>query len=56
VLLAISFTLGALYGWRAATVRGGDQLDRLQWAAVHGIVFTLAALALSILAARLGWI
>ncbi len=56
MLLAIAFALGALYGWRAAGRRDGDTLDRLQWAAVHGIVFALATLALSILAARLGWI
>jgi hypothetical protein len=43
MLLLIAFTLGALYGWRKAKLRGGDRLDLLQYAAVHGILFTLLA-------------
>ena len=54
MLLPIAFALGALVGWRRAVRRGGDRLDRLQYAAVHGIAFTLAALALTVLAGRLG--
>jgi phosphate/sulfate permease len=54
MLLPIAFALGMLVGWRRAAQRGGDRLDRLQYGAAHGIAFTLAALALSILAGRLG--
>jgi phosphate/sulfate permease len=54
MLLPIAFALGALVGWRRAARRNGDRLDRLQYAAVHGIAFVLAALALTVLAARVG--
>ena len=56
MLLPIVFVLGALFGWHRATRQGGDRLDHLQYAAVHGILFTLVALALALLAQRLGWI
>ena len=49
-----AFVLGALVGWRRASVRGGDRLDHWQYAAVHGIALTLAAVALTVLAGRLG--
>ena len=45
MLLPLAFALGALFGWRRAVARGGDRLDKLQYAAVHGILFTLASLA-----------
>ncbi len=54
MLLPIAFALGMLVGWRRAARRGGDRLDRLQYGAAHGIAFTLAALAMTILAERLG--
>ena len=41
MLLVIAFVLGALLGWQRAARRGGDRLDRLQYAAAHGIVFVL---------------
>lgn len=41
VILAIA--LGAALGWRRAGARGGDRLDRLQYAAAHAIAFGLAA-------------
>jgi phosphate/sulfate permease len=56
MLLPIAFALGALVGWHRAAQRGGDRLDRLQYAAAHGIAFTLVTLALTILAQRLGLI
>lgn len=54
MLLPIAFALGAACGWLRAARRGGDRLDRLQYAAVHGILFTLATLATTIFAQRLG--
>lgn len=54
MLLLIAFALGMALGWRRAGRRGGDRLDRLQYGAAHGIAFTLAALAASLILARLG--
>jgi len=54
MLLPLAFCLGALIGWRRAGLRDGDRLDRLQYAAAHGILLVLIALAGSILAQRLG--
>lgn len=54
MLILIAFALGALVGWRRAAARGGDRLDRLQYAAAHGIAFALALLVGSILVERLG--
>ena len=56
MLLPLAFALGALFGWRRAVAGGGDRLDKLQYAAVYGILFTLAALILTIVAERLGLI
>ncbi len=56
MLLPFVFSLGFWLGWRRAARRGGDRLDRLQYGAVHAIAITLLTLALSILAARMGWI
>ncbi len=54
MLLVLAFAIGVLVGWRRAASRGGDRLDRLQYAAVHGIAFTLAALVAVVLAQRAG--
>jgi hypothetical protein len=54
MLLPIAFALGVLVGWRRAARRGGDRLDKLQYGAVHGIVFALLALALMVLGGRTG--
>jgi phosphate/sulfate permease len=56
MVLPLAFVLGMLLGWRRAAQRGGDRLDQLQYGAAYGIAFTLAALALTILAERLGLI
>ena len=54
MIIVLAIIAGALFGWRRAAARGGDRLDQWQWAAVYGIIFALAALALTIFAARLG--
>lgn len=54
MLLPLAFLLGAIFGWRRAHRRGGDLLDCLQYAAVHGILAALLALVALILAQRLG--
>lgn len=56
MLLPVVFALGFWLGWRRAAKRGGDRLDKLQYGGVHAIALTLAMLAASIFAARLGWI
>lgn len=54
MLIVLAFGLGALFGWQRAARRGGDRLDQWQYAAVHGIVFALAAVILVVLLGRLG--
>lgn len=54
MLLLLAFVLGALFGWRRAVLAGGDRLDRLQYGAVYGILFTLVTLVVSLAAARFG--
>ena len=44
MILPFAFLLGALIGWRRAASRGGERLDKLQYAAAHGIGFALLAL------------
>ena len=54
MLLPLAFLLGALVGWRRAAARGGDRLDKLQYAAGHGIAFALVTLVALIAAGRFG--
>jgi hypothetical protein len=54
MLLLLAFALGALLGWRRAAARGGDRLDRIQYAAVHGILFVLIVLVATVLGELLG--
>mgnify|MGYP001822885207 CR=1 FL=1 len=54
MLLAAAFALGVAVGWRRASQRGGDRLDKVQFGIAHGILFALIALALLILAQRTG--
>lgn len=56
MIIILAILAGALIGWRRAAARGGNRLDQVQYAAVHGIAFGIAALALLILIARLGLI
>ena len=54
MLLPLAFLIGALIGWRRAAAGGGDRLDRLQYAAAHGILLTLVTLVAAVAAQRLG--
>jgi hypothetical protein len=54
MLFVFAVALGALVGWRRAAARGGDRLDRLQYAAAHAIFFALLALVGTILLERAG--
>ncbi len=49
----LAFATGLVFGWVRAGRRGGDRLDRLQYAAAHGILFALASFALAVVVQRL---
>lgn len=52
----IAFFIGAALGWLRATKRGGTRLDQFQYAAAHGLIFTIVAIVLSVLSHRIGLI
>jgi hypothetical protein len=54
MLLTIVFIAGFAFGWFRAGRRGGDRLDKLQYGAVHAILFTLLAFVGWISAIRFG--
>jgi phosphate/sulfate permease len=54
MLILLAIALGAFLGWRRATARGGDRLDKLQYAAAHAIALGLATTIILVLAARMG--
>lgn len=54
MIYPLVFALGALIGWRRAARRGGDRLDKIHYAAIHGIALTLAAVLVFIVAGALG--
>lgn len=56
MIYPIVFAIGAFIGWRRAGLRGGDRLDRIHYAAIHGIVLTLATVLAVIAASALGLI
>ena len=53
MILPIAFLCGAALGWWRAGKRGGERLDKLQYAAAHGIAFALLALVVTIIMARI---
>ncbi|AJE47647.1 hypothetical protein [Celeribacter indicus] len=50
IVLAI---LGILLGWQIAARRGGNRLDKLQYAAVFFILFSLVGLLLTVVVERM---
>ena len=56
MLPLIAFASGFAFGWLRAARRGGNRLDKLQYAAGHAIAFAIAGLVLGIVIARLGLI
>jgi hypothetical protein len=56
MVVILAFLAGAALGWTRAGRRGGDRLDRLQYAAAHAIFFALVAFILVVLAQRAGLI
>lgn len=51
-----AFLIGAIVGWFRATKFGGKLADKVQYAAIHGIMFFLLALIFTVLADWLGWV
>ena len=51
-----AFFIGVLIGWWRARKMGGKVLDQLQYAAIHGLVFFLIALVLTVIADWQGWV
>jgi len=49
MILPLAFLIGGFVGWRRATKRGGNRLDKLQFGAAHGLAFMLTALILTII-------
>lgn len=43
-MTVLALILGAVFGWRRAAQRGGNRLDKLQYAAAHGLAFMLLTL------------
>ncbi len=43
MILPAAFAFGAVIGWWRAQKRGGILLDKVQYAAAHGIAFALIA-------------
>ena len=52
----IAFALGLLWGGFVARKRGGNWLDIIQYALVHGIVLGLLAMLASVIVYRMEWI
>ncbi|MHA3914275.1 hypothetical protein [Halovulum sp. GXIMD14793] len=45
---------GFAFGWWRATERQGNQLDKLQYGAAHGICFAILAFVAVLIVVRLG--
>lgn len=55
VLLVVIFLVGAALGAYRAGRRRGDRLDKLQYAAAHGILFVLVTLTVSVVGGAAGF-
>ncbi len=56
MIYPIAFLLGAIYGWQRAGKCGGNREDRLQYAAVFGIIATILSVLAVVLAGFAGLI
>lgn len=54
MVILIAAISGFALGWWRATVRQGNQLDKLQYGAAHGICFAILAFAAVLIVVRLG--
>ncbi len=53
MIFVVAILIGALIGWRRAARRGGNRMDKLQYAAAHAIFFAILGLFATILYYRL---
>ncbi|SPH18344.1 hypothetical protein DEA8626_01881 [Defluviimonas aquaemixtae] len=53
MIFVAAIILGAFVGWRRAARRGGNRLDKIQYAATHAIFFAILGLFATILYYRL---
>ena len=56
MIYPLALILGAIYGWQRAGKRGGNTQDRLQYAAVFGIIAIVLTIVAIILAGFAGLI
>lgn len=54
MFLTPAFIIGALVGWFRAGKRGGNRLDKVQYAVAHGLAVMLITLILLLAAGWLG--
>jgi len=54
MIYPVMFLLGGIFGWVRAAKRGGQTADKLQYGFIFGIIFSIAALFIAILASKLG--
>ena len=54
MILPFVFLAGAAFGWYRAHRRGGQLLDKLQYAVAHGLAAFLVVLVVSIVSDRIG--
>ncbi|WP_195759828.1 hypothetical protein [Paracoccus sp. S-4012] len=52
MIVLAALILGAVLGWRRAAAIGGNTKDRVQYAAVHAILFALLGMFATILVDR----
>ncbi len=53
MIVIAAMILGAVIGWTRAARLGGNTRDRLQYAAAHGLAFTILGLFATLLIGRL---
>ncbi len=52
MIVIAALVLGAFIGWKRAARLGGNGRDRLQYAAAHGLAFTIMGLFATLLIER----
>lgn len=52
MIMIAALIIGALIGWRRAKAMGGNGKDIAQYAAVHGLIFLLVGVIVTVLLAR----
>lgn len=54
MFLTPAFFIGAIFGWLRAGKRGGNRLDKIQYAVAHGLALMLITLIALIISGWLG--